>query len=1022
MSIAQNRPQFSNEAAQKLAEELYGLTASACPLPSERDQNFHLKTETGQAFVLKISSAVENEAVLDFQNKVLTHLAGQPETILSPQLCPTRSGQVMTSIEGVNGTNHFVRLLTYLEGRPLAEVKPHTPKLLYTLGRAFGLMDQALQDFDHPAAQRDLQWDIKQASPVIRRHLADITSPSRRALVEQFLTYFESQVAPLLPTLRRSIIHNDGNDYNVLVNNGQSSPPTIGLIDFGDMLHTYTVCEVAIVTAYVMLHKADPLGAATQVVAGYHSIFPLTETELAVLYPLICIRLCTSVALSAYQQKLEPENEYLKISEQPAWALLEKKLRDVNPRLVHYVFREACGLEPYPHHQAVRQWLKENQDNFASLVTPNLKRDKLHIFDLSVGGLEVGLPSDEPDTEAFTARLFGRMADVGATVGIGRYNEARLCYTGEMFHSGNEETQEQRTIHLGLDVFMPAGSPIFAPLPGTVHSFRHNAAPLDYGPTLILQHEVAEGQITFFTLYGHLCKDSLEGLYEGMGVQKGQEIARIGPYPANGDWPPHLHFQIITDLLDRTGEFPGVALASQRATWLSLCPDPNLIVGIPENVFPPEPLPKNEILARRQAHLGQSLSLSYCQPLNIVRGWLQYLYDETGRVYLDAYNNVPHVGHSHPHVVQAIQKQLAVLNTNTRYLHENMVRYAERLCSLLPPPLSVCFFVNSGSEANDLALRLARTYTGQQDVIVVEAAYHGHLTTLIDLSPYKFDGPGGAGRPAHVRQVMLPDPYRGLYRTGEEKIGEKYAWHVQKTLEQMQTEGREVAAFFCESLPSVGGQIVLPDNYLRTAYNYIRQAGGVCVADEVQVGFGRVGSHWWGFELQGVVPDIVTLGKPMGNGYPLAAVVTTPDIAAAFNTGMEYFNTFAGGPVASAAGLAVLEVLEQEGLPANALRVGNYLKQELTVLMPKYPLIGDVRGAGLFLGLELVLDHETLTPAAAQAAYIANRMKEHGILLGTDGPFHNIIKIRPPLVFNEENAAFLVRTLAKILQEDFVAL
>jgi 4-aminobutyrate aminotransferase-like enzyme len=365
---------------------------------------------------------------------------------------------------------------------------------------------------------------------------------------------------------------------------------------------------------------------------------------------------------------------------------------------------------------------------------------------------------------------------------------------------------------------------------------------------------------------------------------------------------------------------------------------------------------------------------------------------------------------------------MAVLNTNTRYLHENIVRYAERLCALLPPPLSVCFFVNSGSEANDLALRLARTYTGQQDVIVVKAAYHGHLTSLIDLSPYKFDGPGGSGQPAYVRQVTLPDPYRGPYRSGEEKIGEKYAWQVQKTVEQMQAEGRGVAAFFCESLPSVGGQIVLPDNYLRTAYRYIRQAGGVCVADEVQVGFGRVGPDFWGFALQGVVPDIVTLGKPMGNGYPLAAVVTTPEIGAAFKTGMEYFNTFAGGPVAGAAGLAVLEVLEREDLPAHALRVGNYLKEELTALMSDYPLIGDVRGAGLFLGLELVLDQHTLTPAPAQATYIANRMKDYGILLGTDGPFHNVIKIRPPLVFNEENAAFLVQTLTKILQEDFVVL
>jgi 4-aminobutyrate aminotransferase-like enzyme len=401
---------------------------------------------------------------------------------------------------------------------------------------------------------------------------------------------------------------------------------------------------------------------------------------------------------------------------------------------------------------------------------------------------------------------------------------------------------------------------------------------------------------------------------------------------------------------------------------------------------------------------------------------MQYLYDEAGRAYLDAVNNVPHVGHCHPRVVQAGQQQMAVLNTNTRYLHDHLAQYAQRLCATLPEPLRVCFFVCTGSEANDLALRLARTHTGRQDVVVVDGAYHGNLTSLVEISPYKFDGPGGQGAPPYVHKVPMPDVYRGAYRAGDPKAGEKYAGHVRDAIEQMQRQGRNIAAFLCESVLGCGGQIVLPDGYLRAAYGYVRQAGGVCVADEVQVGFGRVGSHFWGFETQGATPDILTLGKPIGNGHPLAAVVTTPEIAASFANGMEYFNTFGGNPVSCAIGMAVLDVIEAEKLQENALEVGRELKAGLDRLKTKYPLIGDVRGLGLFVGIELVLDRETLAPAPEHAAYVVERMKEHGILLSTDGPLHNVLKIKPPLVFSRENAAQLVKTLDKILAEDILQL
>lgn len=422
---------------------------------------------------------------------------------------------------------------------------------------------------------------------------------------------------------------------------------------------------------------------------------------------------------------------------------------------------------------------------------------------------------------------------------------------------------------------------------------------------------------------------------------------------------------------------------------------------------------KKDLLRARNKHLGKNLSIAYENPLKIVRGEGQYLYDEAGHAYLDCVNNVCHVGHCHPQVVAAGGAQMAVLNTNTRYLHDNIVVYAERLSATFPDPLSVCFFVNSGSEANDLALRLARTYTGRQDMIVIDNAYHGHTQSLIDISPYKYEGKGGQGAPPTTHKVCMPDTYRGKFRK-EREAGPIYAREV-KEIVQLKQGGKGVAGFIGESALGCGGQVFLPTGYLEAVYTHVRAAGGVCIADEVQVGFGRLGTHMWGFEMQNVIPDIVTLGKPMGNGHPLAAVVTTANIADAFANGMEYFNTFGGNPVSCAIGLAVLEVIQEESLQAHALEVGNTFLDGLRRLQKKHALIGDVRGSGLFIGIELVKDRRTLEPATAEASEIVQQMRERHILLSTDGPFENVIKIKPPLVFTKENAREVISTLDEVL-------
>ena len=422
-----------------------------------------------------------------------------------------------------------------------------------------------------------------------------------------------------------------------------------------------------------------------------------------------------------------------------------------------------------------------------------------------------------------------------------------------------------------------------------------------------------------------------------------------------------------------------------------------------------------DLSALRARHLAPSLGLSYAEPLEIVRGKGAWLYDTRGDAYLDCVNNVCHVGHCHPAVVTAAAEQMGVLNTNTRYLHEHAVHLAERLAGLFPDPLNVCFFVCSGSEANELALRLARTATGRRDVAVVDGAYHGNTSSLIELSPYKFLGPGGGGRASHVHVVPTPDPFRSRVSGG----GGADACdpeHVSAAAREAEPNGG-LAAFFCESALGCAGQIVLPPGYLRSAFERARAAGALCVADEVQVGFGRVGSHFWGFETQGAVPDIVTLGKPMGNGPPLAAVITTPAVAAAFANGMEYFNTFGGNPVSCAVGLAVLDVIEGEGLQHKAGEVGSLLLGRLRSLAESAPLIGDVRGLGLFIGVELVRDRTTLEPAPREAARIVETMKRRGILLSTDGPLRNVIKIKPPLAFGIPEAERVIEELGSLLAD-----
>ena len=423
--------------------------------------------------------------------------------------------------------------------------------------------------------------------------------------------------------------------------------------------------------------------------------------------------------------------------------------------------------------------------------------------------------------------------------------------------------------------------------------------------------------------------------------------------------------------------------------------------------FPDPGAPVETLIENRQKNIGPSLSLAHDPPLKFIQGRGAHLFTPQGRPFLDLYNNVCHVGHCHPKVVAAGQAQMAQLNTNTRYLYDGLTDYAAALLSTLPKELDTCFFLNSGTEANELALRMARTATGAREVLVVDGAYHGHTQTMVDISPYKFMGKGGKGGPEPwVHVVPVADPFRGEFKGA--KSGPAYGNQVKETLDQCPGP---VAAFITEGLLSCGGQIIPPAHYFKTAFAHVRAAGGLCIVDEVQTGFGRTGESFWAFETQEVVPDILVLGKPMGNGHPMGAVITKHPIAQAFANGMEFFSTFGGNPVSCAIGLALLKVLKEENLQAHAATMGAHLERGLNKIKKAHPLVGDVRGKGLFWGIELIKDPICLTPAREEAEALVNNLARRGILTGTDGPWGNVIKLKPPMVVSQKDLSMFLRIL-----------
>ncbi|WP_289644589.1 aminotransferase class III-fold pyridoxal phosphate-dependent enzyme [Maribacter aestuarii] len=416
-------------------------------------------------------------------------------------------------------------------------------------------------------------------------------------------------------------------------------------------------------------------------------------------------------------------------------------------------------------------------------------------------------------------------------------------------------------------------------------------------------------------------------------------------------------------------------------------------------------------LVQRKRNFSGALSMSYSHPIQMSRSAFQYMYDTNGNTFLDAYNNIMQVGHCHPKVVEAGQRTLARLNTNTRYLYDEFLSYSEKLLAKLPPSLNKVFFVNSGSAATDLAIRMAKAHTKKKKIMVLEHGYHGNTQNGIDISHYKYNHKGGSGKANNIVEAPLPK----VFESGFKNENDAAAHFVKETFSRITENEGEIAAFIAEPIVGCGGQVPLPRNYLNKIYPKIRAQGGICISDEVQVGFGRLGAFFWGYEMYDVVPDMVILGKPMGNGHPIGAVVTTTEISDSFDNGMEFFSSFGGNPVSCAIGEAVLDVIETENLQEQARLVGKYLKDELKTLVKNYQEVADVRGEGLFLGVELLDQHRA--PGTKLANILKNRLRDNHILVSTDGPYDNVLKIKPPLYFNRQNVNQLINEMDLILGE-----
>jgi len=998
--------------------ENWGIDGQLTVLNGEYDLNIKAIDTRGALFLMKVMRPDCDVDFVQMQSDALSYIGRSSESVNVHQILLSNNKRDIESLPDENGKPRLVWVLPFIEGVEYARFSPKSDELINDLGASIARLHKALEGFEHPYLKRDLKWNLLQAN-WISDHASVISDVSQQGLIKSVMLSYNDHL-DVVQSLPSVAIHNDINDYNIIASANLGStalngePRIAGIIDFGDMCNAPRVCDLAIAGAYVMMEHAQPQNALIALVAAFNEVIPLTAREVDLIYPLLRARLAVSVVNSTIEAAEKPADPYVVISQKPAWAVLGNTT--IEPSLLKAKLRVACGLPVTESALAVFEFLNDRaRGNCAPILGQSL--DSAQCYSLSVENCSV--PQDPFELQAAEAKKVSDAVGVESDIWLGYYNEPRLVYTDKAFRQSAAPQSNRRTVHLGVDVFAPAGTELHMPLDGEVCVVENRIGHLDYGGMIVFKHATPEAQ-NFYSLHGHLNPASCQKLKKGQKLKAGEVYASLGAPEHNGGWEPHLHLQLAMSIEGLGMDWPGVADPDDLIFWNALCPNPAALLNLPDEKVCFKPVSDSALLERRGEDFAPNLRLSYSTPISILRGWRHFLFDQWGRAYLDAYNNVPHVGHAHPRLQRVVSEQLKRLNTNTRYMHPAQSALAHKIKSKLPLDLSVCYFVNSGSEANELALRLSRAFTKGKDIITPDHGYHGNTTGAVDISAYKFNAPGGVGKPDWVQLVDIPDVYAGTYRVPADNCAQLYANQVDVALDNIKARGGKLAGFIAETFPSVGGQIIPPDGYLQQVYKKIRGAGGVCIADEVQTGLGRLGEYYFAFEQQDVVPDIVVLGKPLGNGHPLAAVITSKAISDSFAQGPEFFSTFGGSTLSCVVAKEVLDIVDEEGLQDNARQVGALAVEKLGALKLKHNNIGDVRGVGLFIGVTFVCDKATRTPATDLAAYVVNRLRDHRILAGLEGPDNNVLKIRPPLTIDAQGVGQLVETLDTILGDTCV--
>ncbi len=952
-------PELSASDASHLLATHYGIEGALELLGSQQDLNLRVDSPQGR-FVLKVCHGSYASDELQAQHAALEHLAR--EGLPVPRVVPARDGQGLLSLNIGEQALH-VRLLEYLEGEPLTRRPYLGPELRVAMGHLCAQVDRALAGFTHPGLTRTLQWDPRQASALIQQLLPVLSEqPERLAQVRQAASEAQARLGQFAAQLPAQAVHLDLTDDNTLwQRTPQRGWALKGIIDFGDLSHTWRIAELSVTCAGLLHHcEGDPFGILP-VVTAYQRENPLTEAELRALWPLILNRAAVLVLSTAQQIRLNPDNPYLQANASHEWGIFDVAT-SVPAALMESAILAAAGVATSPPRLTD-----------AARLFPNLPAARVNVLDLGVlsplweaGNWEASGAVDKQLAAALP----------GFAAAASRYGEYCLAQT----RPDVAEAPETFALHVRLQ--LAEEQALQAPFAGHWVS---------EGPAWCLQGE-------HWTLW-----------LEGVGLD-------TAPATVTAGQPLGRACGVVTVQLSQPGLTPPAFTTPARAqAWQALCPSPAVLLGWACDA--PELEDAQALLARRDASFARSQKHYYEAPPRIERGWRNHLIDMQGRSYLDMLNNVAVLGHGHPRMAEVSRRQWSLLNTNSRFHYGALAEFSERLLALAPSSMDRVFLVNSGSEANDLAIRLAWAYSGGRDLLSVLEAYHGWTVATDAISTSIADNPKALEtRPGWVHPVVAPNTYRGVYR-GPGSTAD-YLRSVTDTLARLDEQGRQVAGFICEPVYGNAGGISLPPGYLEQVYQQVRARGGVCIADEVQVGYGRLGTHFWGFEEQGVVPDIITMAKGMGNGQPLGVVITRREIAEALEAEGYFFSSAGGSPVSCAIGMAVLDVMEEEGLWENARTTGGYFRQRLDELVARFPLAGAAHGSGFYLGLELVRDRDTLEPATEETALLCERLRELGIFMQPTGDYLNILKIKPPMCTTRRSVDFFVDSVAKVLAED----